>query len=139
MVEFLQDNWLLVAGLVVLAGIMFKGPITMWLTGIRSVDPAEAVRLVNQEGAQVVDVREDQEWQQGHIPNAVHVPLGQISDRLTELERYKQSETPLVMVCRSGNRSASAALRLRKAGFTSVYNLSGGTMAWQQAGMPLEK
>ncbi|MFA9461432.1 rhodanese-like domain-containing protein [Thiohalorhabdus sp. Cl-TMA] len=139
MIEFLQENWLLVAGLGVMAVLLLKGPLTLRLGGVGSVDPAGAVRLINHDNARVVDVREDREWQQGHISGAVHAPLGQLSGRMDELEPIKESGAPVVVVCRSGTRSATAAVQLRKAGFPSVYNLSGGTMAWQQSGMPLEK
>jgi len=137
MLEFLQHNWLLLLGFVVIAVVMFRGPVMLRLSGIRSVDPAGAVQLINHEGAHVLDVREDREWQQGHIPGATHIPLGQLSDRMGELD--KQKGEPLVVVCRSGQRSTNAAVRLRKAGFEQVYNLNGGTMSWQQAGMPMEK
>jgi rhodanese-related sulfurtransferase len=137
MLEFLQQNWLLLLGFVVIAVVMFRGPVMLRISGIRSVDPAGAVKLMNHESARVLDVREDKEWQQGHIPGATHIPLGQLSNRMGELGGEK--DAPLVVVCRSGNRSTNAALQLRKAGFDNVYNLNGGTMAWQQAGMPLEK
>ena len=138
MLEFLQDNGLLIAGLALVAVVLFKGPLMLRLHRIGSVDPASAVNLMNRQDARVLDVREDSEWQQGHIPGAVHIPLGQLGSRLGELEAFKGADTPVVVVCRSGNRSGMAAVRLRKAGFESVYNLDGGTMAWQQAGMPLE-
>jgi rhodanese-related sulfurtransferase len=138
MIDFLQQNWLLVAGLALVAVVLFKGPLMLGIHRIGRVDPASAVSLINRNGAHVLDVREDSEWQQGHIPGAIHVPLGQLGNRMNELEAYKGADTPVVVACRSGNRSAMAAVRLRKAGFESVYNLEGGTMAWQQAGMPLE-
>ncbi|HKJ86915.1 MAG TPA: rhodanese-like domain-containing protein [Gammaproteobacteria bacterium] len=139
MVEFLQENWVLLVGLVVIAAFTFKGPILMRLSGVGSVDAPGAVRLINQQDAKVVDVREDKEWRQGHIPGAVHIPLGQLPGRMDELEPYRNTGSPLVVACRSGNRSANAAVQLRKAGFQPVYNLSGGTMGWQQSGMPLEE
>lgn len=138
MLEFLQQNWLLIAGLALVGLVLFKGPLMLRFYRIGSVSPASAVNLINRQDAHVVDVREDREWQQGHIPGAIHVPLGQIGNRMNELEANKGGDKPLVVACQSGNRSAMAAVRLRKAGFESVYNLEGGTAAWRQAGMPLE-
>lgn len=138
MLEFVQENWLLVAGLAIVAGVLFRGPVMMRLYRVGRADPAAAVQLVNRQGARVLDVREDGEWQKGHIPGAVHIPLGQLGSRLEELETAKSAGTPVIVACRSGNRSAMAAVQLRKAGFEPVYNLEGGTTAWQQAGMPLE-
>ncbi|HKJ70895.1 MAG TPA: rhodanese-like domain-containing protein [Gammaproteobacteria bacterium] len=138
MLEFLQNNWLLVVGLALVAGVLFKGTLMLRIYRVGRADPAAAVNLINRGNARVLDVREDSEWQQGHIAGAIHIPLGQLSGRMQELEAYKGGDSPLLVACRSGNRSATAAVQLRKAGFESVYNLEGGTMAWQQAGMPLE-
>ncbi len=138
MIEFVLRNWLLVASLALIAGVMLKGPFLRRWYRIGGVDPTKAVRLINREQARVVDVREDREWRQGHIPGALHLPLGKLDKGLEKLERYKKGGAPLVLVCRSGSRSIVAAVRLRRAGFDSVYNLNGGTTAWRQAGMPLE-
>ena len=80
----------------------------------------------------VVDVRHDGEWTAGHLPAAIHIPLGHLEARLDTLPR----EYPLVTQCRSGGRSAIAASVLRRAGFTDVRNLVGGYEAWTAAGLP---
>jgi rhodanese-related sulfurtransferase len=95
------------------------------------------VLLFNHEDALVLDVREQSEWADGHIGKAKHIPLGQLKTRLTELEKYK--DKPIVVVCRSGNRSGSACGTMKKAGFEKMYNLAGGMMAWEQAGLPRER
>lgn len=139
MLQFLQENWVLLVAGVVVAGYLLKGPILLRFNGIGSADPAEAVRLVNHDNGQVVDVREDSEWQRGHIPGAVHVPLSRLDKEMDKLGNPDAAEGPIVVACRSGTRSTGAAVRLRKVGFQNVYNLNGGTTAWEQAGMPLEK
>jgi rhodanese-related sulfurtransferase len=80
------------------------------------------------EGVALVDVREDDEWQAGHAPGALHIPLGQLTDRLGELP-----EGELVVVCRSGGRSGRAVAWLNENGFDAV-NLDGGMQAWNGAG-----
>ena len=80
----------------------------------------------------VIDVRYDGEWSAGHLPDAIHIPLGRLSDRLSEVPR----DRPLVTHCRAGSRSAIAASLLRRAGFEDVSNLSGGYDAWSSAGLP---
>jgi rhodanese-related sulfurtransferase len=87
--------------------------------------------------ALMLDVRENSEFTDGHIPKSKHIPLGQLGKRLSELDKYK--DKPIVAVCRSGSRSGHACGMLRKAGFENVHNLSGGIMAWEQAGFPKEK
>ncbi len=81
--------------------------------------------------AQVVDVREDQEVAQGRISGCVHIPLGQLGERLGELDR----DRPMIAVCRSGNRSGVATQMLTSVGYT-CDNMAGGMLAWQSAGLP---
>jgi rhodanese-related sulfurtransferase len=96
------------------------------------VDPAEAIRLIQECGAILLDVREDDEWSAGHAPGAVHRPLGSL-----DASTY-DSAIPVVAVCRSGKRSAVAAGQLAAAGIT-VYNLAGGMQAWLGTGQPVIK
>jgi rhodanese-related sulfurtransferase len=136
-VQFIENNiWLLL--ITIVSGFML-----LWsfvgnrLRGIREADCAATLQLINHKDAVVLDVREADELKSGRLLNAKHIPLGSLKQRIGELERYR--ETPMVVVCRSGNRSAHACSLLSKAGFTQVYNLSGGMMAWQKAGLPVER
>jgi rhodanese-related sulfurtransferase len=81
----------------------------------------------------VVDVREPDEYEQGHVPGAIHLPQADLASRLDELPRHR----PLVLICRSGARSLRAAQFLRQVGFEQVTNVQGGTLAWRAAGKPL--
>ncbi|WP_167399034.1 rhodanese-like domain-containing protein [Arthrobacter pityocampae] len=83
---------------------------------------------------QVLDVREDFEVASGTIPGALHIPMGQLQRRLPELEK----ETPVIVVCRSGNRSAHVADALNAAGY-SADTMTGGMTAWAAAGLPIEQ
>lgn len=134
--EFVQQNiWLILLTLV--SGFMLFGSGLMGrLSGVKQVGPQEAVMLFNRD-ALMLDVRENSEFTDGHIPKSKHIPLGQLGKRLTELEKYK--DKPIVAVCRSGSRSGHACSMLRKAGFENVSNLAGGITAWEQAGLPKEK
>jgi rhodanese-related sulfurtransferase len=95
------------------------------------VDPAEADRLVAA-GAVMVDVREDDEWEAGHAPVAVHVPVGQVVDRMDELP----TDRTIVCMCRMGGRSGSVAVHLAGAGY-DVRNIAGGMQAWAAVGLPV--
>jgi rhodanese-related sulfurtransferase len=136
-VEFLQHNiWLVL--LAVLSGFMLLLPnLGARLRGIKEVGVSDAVQLINHRDALVIDVREDSEYNAGHIPHSKHFALGHLAGRVTELEKFKGH--PVVVLCRSGMRSASACSVLKKHGFNEVYNLKGGIMAWEQASMPVEK
>lgn len=83
------------------------------------------------DGLVVLDVREGVEWEHGHIEGALHVPLGMLPARVTELP----TEQTLV-VCKVGGRSAQAVLWLQQQGF-DVVNLDGGMLEWQAAGRPM--
>jgi rhodanese-related sulfurtransferase len=83
-------------------------------------------------GLHLLDVREQDEWDAGHIEGAQHIPLGELGARLSEVPR----EQVVVAVCRTGSRSDRAALGLRANGFKSE-NLDGGVTAWSRAGLPL--
>jgi len=132
----LQNIWLVLLAL--LSGFMlFGGSLGGRLSGVRQVTPQEAVMLFNHEDALVLDVRENSEFNDGHIAKARHIPLGQLKSRLNELEKFK--DKPIVAVCRSGSRSRHACSMLKKSGFDKTYNLAGGMVAWEQAGLPTKK
>jgi rhodanese-related sulfurtransferase len=89
-------------------------------------------------GALLVDVREDDEWEAGHAPDAVHVPLGDLTDaKLAELDEQR-GDGELIFICRSGNRSGQAAAAAQAAGLDDVVSVAGGMGDWVTAGLPLE-
>ena len=135
--EFAVNHWELMLALVVTLAFLLNNLFGARLRGYRQIGPAEATGLINHDDALVLDVREDREFQGGHILNAVHIPLGKLAGRLSELEAHKGR--PVVAVCRSGHRSASACGILRKNGFEQVHNLAGGVLAWGNANLPLTK
>lgn len=122
---------------------LMSGSMLLWsffgnrIRGINEVDCVAALQLINHKNALVLDVREDGEYQAGHVLNSKLIPLGKLSGRVGELEKYK--DRPIVVFCRSGSRSATACVALGKQGFAQVYNLAGGILAWQKANLPLEK
>jgi len=133
-VEFLQDNWYW-AALAAFSGgfLLFDSVRTQGDKS--SLSPVQATLKINREDAIVIDVREQNEFIKGHIPNARHIPLGAIEQRASELDAHK--DKPVILCCAMGSRSASAAQTLRKLGFEQVFNLQGGMSSWQQAGQPV--
>lgn len=95
----------------------------------------EQIRVMQRQGALLLDVREPEEFDEAHAPGSVLIPLGQLQERIAELGEFKRS--PVVVICRSGRRSAQAAGMLAKLGFTSLYNVQGGMLAWEQASLPI--
>ena len=103
---------------------------------VELISPKEASAMSTGKEAVIVDVRENSEWNEQHIPGAIHIPLAQLNARLSELKQYKDS--PVITQCRSGIRSAQALEVLKSAGFTKVYNMDGGIIAWDKAGLVTE-
>jgi rhodanese-related sulfurtransferase len=103
--------------------------------GFREVEPRTA--LVHLGSVRIVDVREPHEFtgDLGHIRGAELVPLNSVGGAAS---RWARDEA-LLLVCRSGGRSGRAAAALAQAGFTKVYNLNGGMLAWNDAGLPVER
>jgi rhodanese-related sulfurtransferase len=100
----------------------------------RVVDVQEASRR-QAAGALLIDVREPEEWNAGHAPNATLVPLGSLSARLGDIRRDRE----VLLICRSGNRSGTAQRQLLQLGYEQVFNVSGGMNAWSGAGLPVER
>jgi rhodanese-related sulfurtransferase len=135
-IQFLQDNWMMAALAVVSGAMLIWSFIGSKLSGVEQADTLKATRLYNDD-ALILDVREDKEFASGHIPKAKHIPLGKLASRMQELEKHKGK--PILVTCRSGQRSARACGMLKKAGFETVYNQEGGIIAWERANLPVTK
>jgi len=136
LIEFTSNHLLLVAAFAAILVMLIAGELRQRLSGINEVGPGEATRMLNHDNAVIVDMREDKDYREGHIVNAVHMPASN-SDAVLKLEKFR--DRPVIVYCRSGNSSAGFCRRLRKQGFTSVHNLAGGVLAWQKAGLPLNR
>lgn len=101
-----------------------------------TISPQQAYALYQNGEAFFLDVREPEEWQEYHVPNTTLIPLGQLSARVGEIPVPK--DAPIVVVCRSGNRSDQGRDILRRAGFTNVTSMDGGLKTWRQLGYPIE-
>ena len=111
----------------------FRDLLNATKASIREVTTSEADELRHAENAVVLDVREPGEWAAGRARNAVHIPLGEVVARLSELPVV---EGPLPVICRSGARSAQVVAYLLANGIDAV-NVDGGTLAWARAGKPM--
>ena len=99
------------------------------------IDVATAGKLREMPDVMILDVREQSEWDEVHIPGATLIPMGDIPARIKEIPTDKT----VIVQCRSGNRSSQVTDYLRQQGMTNVHNLTGGMNEWEAAGLPVER
>ena len=134
--SFFLDNWILF-GVALTSGLLLLWPALTGGAGAGTLNPNQAVLLMNREKAVVVDVCEPGEFAAGHILGAKNLPLGQLKDQLPN--HAKNKETPLILVCASGMRSRSAVAIAKQMGYSQAQSLAGGMGAWRAANVPVEK
>ncbi len=107
------------------------------LSGVKVLLPDDVTRLINREGAQIVDLRTDKEYESGHIIDAIHINVGQLSTQLDKLKKYK--DKGIIFCCAGGSVSVKEARKLMNEGYEKVYCLKGGISNWKHASLPLTK
>ncbi|MCM2972654.1 MULTISPECIES: rhodanese-like domain-containing protein [Larsenimonas] len=131
--EFAQNHLVLVSIFVVL--------LLAWLAfetkrnAEGGVTSGEATRMINRDEAVVVDIREPKEYKAGHIAGAVNIPAGKLEKRMNELEKHK--DTPVIVVCKSGQTAGQSMTTLKAAGFSKAAKLKGGMAQWQADELPV--
>jgi len=135
--NFLFDQWPLTLAFLFITILIGRSFLEPMITGVKSIKAQDAVRIMNDEGTLVLDVRLDKEYKEGHILDAVHIPLGKLETRIPELEKSKGST--VVIYCQSGMRSKQAGNILKKHGFEEMYSVDGGIGAWIAANLPVIK
>lgn len=135
--EFIGNHWIMVSATVVVAVLLLQDLMETLTRKHKLINPSQAVMLMNDEGSAVIDVREQHEYSEGHIEGARHIPLGKINERLFELEAYR--DAPVIVTCQSGTRAPQACGKLVKAGFSQVYELQGGMVAWEEQKLPVSR
>ena len=137
LITFTSNNTILVIAIIIVSLMLIHSLVGEKLRGYSSVSPTESTLMINHDDALILDVRENNEYSEGHIINSLHIPLSNLKTRMNELEKHKAKK--VIVACRSGHRSSQACANLKKVGFEHVFNLSGGIMAWGSANLPLIK
>jgi rhodanese-related sulfurtransferase len=129
--EFASQQWILIAALLATIGMLIthegrkSGP---------ALSPQQAINLINSEEGVFVDLRDAAAFKQGHIVDALHIPMSKLQERSSELASYK--DKPVVLVCNMGQQATTAGKQLRAAGFNQVYKMAGGMMEWSNLQLP---
>jgi rhodanese-related sulfurtransferase len=134
--EYVVRHPILVGGTLALALLAAAYEFSRARSGGQAVGPTDAVRLMNQ-GALLVDVRTQSEFDSGHIIDARHVPQDQAAQAGETLKRFK--DKVVITCCETGARAGAVGRALREQGFSKVVNLRGGLQAWRAENLPLVK
>lgn len=137
LIEFATNHIILVSLLAAITVMLLWNLFGGALSGIKQLSPAEVTRLMNRENAVLLDVRNANEYKNGHILNSINVPDAELATRLESLGKYK--DKAVITYCEFGNNSVKVARTLKTAGFEQVYSLKGGIGTWRNASLPLTK
>ncbi|MFO1285489.1 MAG: rhodanese-like domain-containing protein [Rubrivivax sp.] len=133
--NFVVENWLLILIALVSGGMLLWPLVNKGAIG-GAVGPGEAVRLINREKGVLVDVGEPHEYAEGHAGGARNIPFGQLEG---SKDLPSNKALPVLVMCPSGARAGRAAGLLRKAGYERAAAVTGGTRAWREAQLPIER
>lgn len=135
LIPFLTHNWAMSAALIIVFAMILFNEIQFLRKKGKVVSPQEAVNLINNESAVVIDLREKENHLRNHIIDAIPATLDEFNKN--KMDRYK--DKTIILVCDQGVKSAALALKLREQGFKNPLVLSGGMNAWQSALLPTVK
>jgi len=133
--QFITNHWELFVALVAVLLLIFFNEKFAQKTRAKELSPQALVGLINDENATIIDLRDNESYNKGHIIKAIRAT----SEDFTQQRMDKYKAKPLVLVCARGLQSASLATKLRTQGFTQPMVLAGGMTAWQTADLPLVK
>lgn len=137
LLEFIGNHWIMSSAMFIVTYLLIQDLVETALRKHKTISPNEAVLLMNDDGTVVIDVREPAEYAEGHIEGARNIPLAKLQQRAQELEAYKLS--PVIVGCQSGTRSPAACKTLHALGFTRVFEMKGGMVAWGEQKLPVTK
>jgi rhodanese-related sulfurtransferase len=135
--EFIANHVMLVGIALALLVALIGHEIGRLTRGYKALSPHQLVGMINRDNALVVDVSANTEFQNGHVVGAKHVAMSQFDPENKDLAKVR--DLPVVVYCRTGQTSAEACARLKKAGFSKVFWLDGGLNAWLAAELPVTK
>ncbi|WKE65479.1 rhodanese-like domain-containing protein [Gallaecimonas kandeliae] len=134
---FVSNHLMLSALWVVVFAALLMSLVQGALSKVKKIKPQQAVFLINQDSTLVLDIRAQADFKKGHIAGAMNVAKDELlKGETSRLEKHK--DAPIILVCDMGHSAQAVANQLSKAGFTSLFVLSGGIQGWRDAGMPVK-
>jgi len=135
--EFVSQYWYLFAMLAAILLLMAFDPAGNSVNGATKIPPSRLPQVQSRQSAVVVDVRNTDEFEGGHIAQSINLPLDTLDANLKKLNKHKSK--PLILVCQTGARAAKSVNTLKNAGFSDLFVLDGGIAAWNRENLPLAR
>lgn len=136
-IEFITNHWMLFIALLVVTYLLIQELFDNVFKRYKSITPTAAVAQLNTTETVIIDVSETKDYNKGHITDAISIPSAKLDKSLGSLEKYKDS--PILVLCQTGARSAPACKQLHKLGFHQVINVIGGVQAWEDQKLPVDR
>lgn len=135
--EFFANNLFLCVAFIIVLMLTVRAEFLHQSGKMNELSPMQATRLMNNENAVIIDVSEAADFKNGHIKNAINVPIKELKNKLSDLQKY--SDKAVLMICKSGNQSNRACKVLKQSKFSNVHNISGGLHNWMESNLPVVK
>ena len=135
-IQFFAHHWFL-SGLLVILLVLLIIEEARSKGLLDQLSPQEMVQKLNHESAVIIDIRNRESFQDGHIVGAVNLPQAELAKDLSKLNKYK--DRPLIIVCLTGQGAGKLVMQLKKQNFNNIFSLAGGIGAWKRAQMPMVK
>ena len=133
-IEFSINHWDMVLALLATVAMLI---FTERRKAAPSVTPQQATVMGNNDETLMLDIRSAADFKAGRVLNSKNIPFAELSKRMDDLQKHR--DTPVVLICKTGQTAASAANMLRKDGYTKVYRMTGGMVEWTNQGLPLAR
>ena len=135
--EFFTNNSFLIIAFAVVLIMTIRAEMLHQSGKMNDLSPMQATRVMNNESAIIIDVSEAADFASGHIKDAINVPMKELSNKISDLQKY--SEKAVLTVCKNGQQSVRACKMLKQSKFSNVHNISGGLRNWLEANLPIIK
>ena len=133
-IEFSINHWDMVLALLATVAMLI---FTERRKAAPSVTPQQATVMGNNDETLMLDIRSAADFKTGRVLNSKNIPFAELSKRKDDLQKHR--DTPVVLICKTGQTAASAANMLRKDGYAKVYRMTGGMVEWTNQGLPLAR
>jgi len=133
--EFIANNMFLCAAFFIVLVLTVRAELHHQASKASELSPTQAIRIMNNETAVIIDVSDEVDYEGAHIKNAINVPIKELPDRLADLQKYK--DKAVLTCCKDGKQSNRACKSLKQSDFKNVHSISGGLVNWSESNLPV--